>query len=208
VPFGNRKGEGIASLIGIGGSLTASLLPHHPAYGSRTKAVRSRLSIVVQPGNSKTIKVAAWQGDSKSGTAAYAPGTMGRFGCIPGQPSADSPITQLSVASATPLFPMIAAQAAPNPRVQFLETGSKLTVVKVLPPPNQVCTQFFYHLFDAPTTGTSRDLPDLFLETLLGCLTDKELKPTTAEAEAKKLSLPRPSDRTLGLIYLELQFAG
>jgi hypothetical protein len=41
-----------SSRIGIGGSLAASLLPHHLAYGSRTKAVRLITSALLPTGSS------------------------------------------------------------------------------------------------------------------------------------------------------------
>ena len=55
--------------MGIGRGLATPLLPHHLAYGSRTKAVRSRLSFDVQPGYAKAVEIPARQGDSESGTA-------------------------------------------------------------------------------------------------------------------------------------------
>ena len=103
---------------------------------------------------------------------------------------------------------MVTAKTPPNPRIQLLEAGSKLACPEVLPPPNQVFAQFPDHLLDAPTTGTSRDLPDLVLEAFFGRLTDKELKPATTEAEAKELPLPRSTDRAFGFVHFELQLQG
>ena len=60
------------SIIGIGRGLTASPLPHHLAYGSRTKAVRSRLSLDVQPGYTKIIKAIGRRTGSGSGRRADA----------------------------------------------------------------------------------------------------------------------------------------
>jgi hypothetical protein len=80
-------------------------------------------------------------------------------------------------------------------------------VAKVVPPSNQVLTELLDHLSHAPTTGASRDLPDLPLETLDGCLAEKQAKAAAAETETEKLPFPRPSDRALGFVDFKLQLA-
>lgn len=124
--------------IRIGRGLATPLLLHHLAYGSCTKAVRSRLSFNVQPVHSELIEVFARKSKSKSRRAAETPRTMSRLGCIPDQPTAHPPFAQLPVASSPPLFPVIAAKAAANPGVEILETGANFTVAIVFPPPEQV----------------------------------------------------------------------
>ena len=133
---------------------------------------------------------------------------MSRLGSIPGQPTAHPPFAQPPVASSPRPFPVTVAKAAANPGVELLEAGAVLTVTKVLPPPKQVGTKFLGELADAPTTGASRDLSDLLLEPLLCRFTDKEPEAAAAEAKTEKLSLPWPSDSTLGFIYFELEFGG
>ena len=88
-----------------------------------------------------------------------------------------------------------------------MKAERQLAVAKVVLPSNQILTEFLDHLPYAPTTSTPRDLPDLSLETLDGCLAKKQTKAAAAETETKELPFPRPSDRALGFVDLKLQLA-
>jgi hypothetical protein len=68
----------------------------------------------------QAVEVAAREGDGQCRATAYPPRAMGGLSRVPGQVPTHPAAAQCPIPPPAPLFPAIAAQAPPHPRVQLL----------------------------------------------------------------------------------------
>jgi hypothetical protein len=196
------------SRIGIGRDLTASPLPHHRAYGSRTTAVRLSCSLEVQPRHPQTVEMAARQGNGQRRTPAQAPGPMGGRGRVPRHVSTDPTFPQLLVPAPPPWRPQIAAQAPLTPRVPFLADGADRRVPTGSLPPEERPPQLLGHALYASAPGAPGDVAPPLLAPFDRFRADTPPKVPAGTAEAETGPLPRPTHGTLGRVALEFAPGG
>ena len=203
--------SGQGGLIGIGRSLATPLLPHHPAYGSRTRAVRqiqSRSMRSIEPRQPKFLKIAGRKGKGKGRTSAQSPRAMRGFAGVPRKLTTHTALDQLSISSPTPLFPLVTPEPTPYPRVNFLEHRLRFRKAEILVPASEILPQVIYYRLRGNSTSALRPLTDFLLASLQSLRTHRApVRPPTREAETKDAPPPWPINRALGRVDRKLQRA-
>src|ERR1700682_6516925 len=106
-----------------------------------------------------------------------------------------------------PLAPQSGPQPQSDPASESDQHLGRFAEAEIAAPATHVLSQLFHCRLDADALGPSRGLSDSLLEPLQPFRRDRALDVwTSREAEPEELPFLRSCHRTLGLIYLELEF--
>src|SRR5271165_6906182 len=106
-----------------------------------------------------------------------------------------------------PLPPKSGPESQPDPAGEGYQHLRRFAKAEIAAPTSHIRGQLFHRRLDADALGPSRGLPDSALEPLQRFGRNDALDVwTSRKAEPEELALLRSSHRTLGLVYLELEF--
>lgn len=135
--------------IGIGGSLTTSLLPHHRAYGSVPRRFGwlnfgFRLQ---EQGNSHVEQDRSGERHVQRRRTTVVPTAFTAASSLGGKILTDSKLSQFlePTFAGLPLLPSITSQTTGNPAVKVPQYRWRLAVTEVTTPTNQITAKLAHH---------------------------------------------------------------
>jgi hypothetical protein len=133
---------------------------------------------------------------------------VGRLARLPGQLLTDPALPQLPVSAPSPWLPHLAAEAPPDPGVQFLARRLGFGNATGGVPPLEVLSPIGHETPQGDAACPACALTDRLLARLQGCLTHlASVGPTPSNREAQKRAAPGAVHRTLRRMHRALPWS-